>query len=106
MRTLTAAGGARRRRAVTRGSAASRGRTRFALGSRSISSSGSSRSSASDSVSRCWRRLITEQRAVHQTAKQLCLLIGAGVLTGAFERLGQQRVSERLARDPLGVQRV
>ena len=38
------------------------------MGCRSTSSSGSSRSSASDSVSRCWRRLISEQRAVHQTA--------------------------------------
>ena len=38
--------------------------------------------------------------------QQLCLLIRAGVLTSAFERLGQERVGERLARDPLGVERV
>ena len=34
------------------------------------------------------------------------LLVGALVLSGALERLGQQRVREHLARDPLGVQRV
>ena len=38
--------------------------------------------------------------------QQLVLLIGAAVATRALERFGQQRVRQRLSRDPLGVQRV
>jgi hypothetical protein len=38
--------------------------------------------------------------------QQLVLLVGPLVLAGALERLGQQRVREHLARDPLRVQRV
>jgi hypothetical protein len=38
--------------------------------------------------------------------KQLVVLVGALVGAGALERLGQQRVRERLPRDPLGVQHV
>ena len=38
--------------------------------------------------------------------QQLGLLIGAGVLAGALERLGQQRVRQRLARDPLRIKHV
>ena len=38
--------------------------------------------------------------------QQLVLLIRAAVATRTLERLGQQRVREHLARDPLGVQRV
>jgi hypothetical protein len=38
--------------------------------------------------------------------QQLALLVRAGVLAGALERFGQQRVRERLARDPLRVKHV
>ena len=38
--------------------------------------------------------------------QQLAQLVRAAVLPGALERPGQQRVRERLSRDPLGVQRV
>ena len=38
--------------------------------------------------------------------QQLVQLVGALVGSGALERLGQQRVRQRLPRDPLGIQRV
>ncbi len=38
--------------------------------------------------------------------QQLALFVRSGVPAGALERLGQQRVRQRLARDPLGVKRV
>jgi len=38
--------------------------------------------------------------------QQLVLLVRALLLPGALERLGQQRVREYLAGDPLGIQRV
>jgi hypothetical protein len=39
-------------------------------------------------------------------SEQLVVLVGALVGAGALERLGQQRVRERLPRDPLGIQHI
>ena len=38
--------------------------------------------------------------------EQLGVLVEPGVLSGALERPWQQRVRERLAREPLGIERV
>src|SRR5450755_2969603 len=49
-----------------------------------------------------------EKRAARPppNGQQLGLLVRAGVLAGTLERLGQQRVRQRLARDPLRIKHV
>ena len=97
-RTRSAVGGSSARRRVALSSAASLGRTGLTSGSRSISSRGRSRSSASVSDSSCWRRFTSAAARLPPHRQQLRRLIRPASIAGALERPRQQRVRERLTR--------